>query len=552
MLIKEFLSELVTNTLGEITPYQEILGPSSENASGIKVTIADPKFGDFTTNIAMEWARTLKEPPRKIAEDIIRHLNDAPALSEIVEKIDIAGPGFINLHITSSLRKRALSEIVNRAHFYKKTDTGFNTLTYPNLSSRNQGKKILLEYVSANPTGPLHVGHGRWAVIGSVLAKIFSLTGYSVHQESYINDAGLQISKLRESITAVQEGKPIPEDGYHGDYVFDLAKTKSDPVETILKEHRAVLESVGTHMDEFFSEQSLYNNGLVEKTLNFIKENHLAYEQDGAWWFASTKEGDDKDRVLVRSNGETTYFGVDVAYHYTKFTRGYNFLINVLGADHHGYVKRIESAVSLITEKKADLKVIIGQLVSVLRGGKPVRMSKRSGDFVLLEDVVKEIGVDAFRYFFSMRSPNMPLEFDLEVAKEKSLNNPVYYIQYTHARIHSIFSKAQEMDIKSPEVDTFDFNAIKNPTTVQIVNQLLLFEEELLGISENFEIQRLNNYLYDLSSLFHRYYSQEMFLNDNSPAEKKRSCERLFLLNAIDEVIVEGLYILGISAPNTM
>lgn len=525
-----------------------ILSPSKFNEGEIirnipfKITSVDPRFGDYASNLAMETSRIFKKSSRLIAQEICDKLTqtDFPEF----DKVNVAGPGFINFTLSSHFRSQALREVLSRRRFSK--------LRFPDLEKTYEGKKILLEYVSANPTGPLHIGHGRWAVIGSILSKILAITGAEVYEEFYVNDAGNQIQKFKDSVAAVKEGKIIPEDGYHGDYIQDLAKSTQDPVKNILLNQQQVLESIGVKMNHFYSEQSLYDDGLVEEMLVYLKKQGFAYKEDGAWWFSSTQTGDDKDRVLVRSNGEITYFGVDIAYHFSKFTRGYLHLIDVLGADHHGYVKRIASAVEVITSGKAHLDVVVGQLVTILREGKPIRMSKRSGVFIQLKEVVEEIGVDALRYFFSMRSPHMPLEFDLELAKVKSLENPVFYIQYSHARIASVKEKAHSLEIFPIEDEGFDFSLISNSTTTAIVNKLLEWEEEIYDISKSYELQHINNFLYDLSTLFHRYYNQEIFVSDKSEEEKQLSRHRLLFLEAVDQVIVEGLTILGISAPDKM
>lgn len=537
-VINFFQSKIQSNIQSKIKDAKQELKQSFKHFPKVKIQIAEEKFGDFSSSIALESSKLLKQKPIEVANLLKDAIFANAELNKVFKKIEIAGPGFINFYFSTDFQNKAIQEIIDRP-----------LGDFIDLKNFKKKQKILLEYISANPTGPLHVGHGRWAVIGNVLAKILRATGNEVYEEFYINDTGHQIDKLLESVELIRNKQPIPEDGYHGEYLKVLPKDVN-PVDFLLAQQKQVLISMGTHIQNFFSEKKIRETGKINEIIDFLKKQDFIYLQDGAWWFRSSRAGDDKDRVVIRSSGEITYFGVDIAYHFNKYERGYSLLIDVLGADHHGYVKRIQSAVAVMTQKKVQLDVIIGQLVSISRNGEPIKMSKRSGELIELKEVVEEIGVDAFRYFFSMRSPNTPLEFDLEIAKQKNINNPVFYVQYSHARIQSVFKKASELGI-SFALD-FNFSYIENPWTRKILNHLLLFEEELLLISETYEIQYLNNYLYELSSLFHSYYNQEIFVSNKTPEEKKNSSHRLVLLLAVDKVIKEGLLLLGISSPDTM
>ena len=388
----------------------------------------DEKFGDYASPVAMRLSKALKKNPFDIANDIVKLID-----KKYFDNVEVARPGFINL----TLSKDYINECINK--LLEDDDYGKN--------SAEDKKKILVEYVSANPTGPLHIGHGRWAAIGSALSNILKYVGHDVYQEFYVNDAGEQITKLNESVNAVKEGREIPEDGYHGAYIKDIAKMEGVPKDIILEQQRKLLERFRTYMDNYASELKIREGGELEKTIDYLNEKGLLFEEDNATWFRSTEYGDDKDRVVKKSNGSYTYFAPDITYHKNKIDRGYKYLIDILGADHHGYVPRITAAVRAVSCDTASLKVILGQMVRLFRGKEIVRMSKRTGDMISLEEVIDEIGVDSTRYFLLMRSYSSSLDFDLELAAKQSSENPVYYVQYAHARICSIIKKAQEQGL---------------------------------------------------------------------------------------------------------
>ena len=392
-MLKKIVSDIIKEALDNYLKDADIENKDSYIDIGYTV---DEKFGDYASPVAMRLAKLLKKNPFDIANDIVKLID-----KKYFDNVEVARPGFINL----TLSKDYINECVNK--LLEDDDYGKN--------SAEDKKKILIEYVSANPTGPLHIGHGRWAAIGSALSNILKYVGNEVYQEFYVNDAGEQITKLNESVNAVKEGREIPEDGYHGAYIKDIAKMDGVPKDIILEQQRKLLERFRTYMDNYASEIKIREGGELEKTMDYLNEKGLLFEEDNATWFRSTKYGDDKDRVVKKSNGSYTYFAPDITYHKNKIDRGYKYLIDILGADHHGYVPRITAAVRAVSDDTADLKVILGQLVRLYRGNELVRMSKRTGDMVSLEEVIDEIGVDPTRYFLLMRSYSSSLDFDLEL-----------------------------------------------------------------------------------------------------------------------------------------
>lgn len=498
------------------------------NTDMIPITYPDQKeFGDYATTVAMVLARELKKNPREIAGQIVKALETQ---SEF-KKIEIAGPGFINFFISDDFFDARISDMAFHEGYGKN-----NSL---------QGKKILLEFVSANPTGPLHIGHGRWAAIGSSMANLLTFCGAETHTEFYINDAGNQINLLYESVDAVKKGNSVPENGYHGAYIHDLAKMPGDPALNLLGIQQKTLGDFRVHFDRYYSEKSLHASGAVTETLDFLKKTGHAYEQDGALWFKTTEFGDDKDRVLVKSGGEYTYFAVDIAYHKDKVGRELNTLINVLGADHHGYVKRLEAAVAVCSKelsKSVDFKVVIGQLVSLYREGEPVRMSKRTGDMITLQEVMEEIGVDAARYFLVMRKADTALDFDIEVAKKKSDDNPVFYVQYAFARISSILRNY------TGELPTASSKITDNEEARDLALHLVKFQEIVTDSAVNLEPHRIPMYLENLAALFHRFYNHHRVLTDDKETTEKR----LVLIQAAKNIIRTGLALIGVESPEKM
>jgi len=526
-----------------------------------EIDIEEPKneaHGDFSTNLALTMAKVQKMAPRRIAEILKPYLENAAAW---IQKIDIAGPGFINFYVSPE----AWHPVLETIHT---TDERYGA------SAIGEGCKIQVEFVSSNPTGPLHVGHGRGAAVGDSVARILAFSGYDVQREYYINDSGRQIRTLGLSVLLryrelFGETVDFPETCYQGDYIVDLAramKTRDgnrmlsqdeDAAITacaryaagvIIAGIREDLLDFGVSFDQWFSEQSLYDSGRVEACIAVLREKQQVYEKDGALWFRSTAFGDEKDRVVVRNNGITTYFASDIAYHQEKFERGFDRVIDVWGADHHGYIPRMKAAVEATGAAPEHFQVILVQLVNLLRGGVPVAMSTRAGEFVPLQDVVREVGRDAARFLFLTRHYDSPLDFDLEVAKQKTNDNPVYYVQYVHARIASIRRKAGAELPSGGPVDPRALAALTTPEDVQLIKQLNRFPEIIEAAARFREPHRVTFYLMALAGAFHSYYNRQRVLTEDPVATRGR----LYLVTAVQKVIRNGLTLLGVSAPDRM
>ncbi|MCD6585423.1 MAG: arginine--tRNA ligase [Desulfobacteraceae bacterium] len=524
--------------------------------------IEEPKadaHGDLSTNFAMVNAKTQKMAPRKIAEILIRYIgNDHP----VIEKTEIAGPGFINFFILPAAWYPVLNDI-----YEKDTQYGF--------SDMGKGQKIQVEFVSANPTGPLHVGHGRGAIVGDSTASLLSACGYDVHREYYINDAGKQIQMLGLSVFLRFQklnGQTVdfPEDCYQGDYIHDIAKElkeeKGDWIYSVSKDEavafcskfaadrmiikiRNVLNTLGIEFDNWYSEQALVDSGKVESVINKFKDQQIIYEKDDALWFKTEDFGDEKDRVVVRNNGQATYFASDIAYHQDKLDRGFDRIIDVWGADHHGYIPRIRASITASGRNEKQFTVILTQLVNLLRKGVPVSMGKRSGQFITLQEVIDEVGKDAVRFIFLTRHYESPLDFDLAVAKQKTNDNPVYYVQYVHARISSIIKKARnENQITDISFDEKSVAMIREPEEIQLIKHLARYPETIAASAEYMEPHRLAFYLMDLAADFHAYYNKHRVLTEDSDL----TAGRLYLILAVQKVIRNGLTLLGVSAPDVM
>ncbi|MFC1617423.1 arginine--tRNA ligase, partial [Candidatus Margulisiibacteriota bacterium] len=488
------------------------------------------EFGDYASNIAFLLAKYLKKSPKLIAEEISQFYSEKEDLNSVYSFIPTNG--FINIKLSDQLIWQEFTNINT-----KKTQ-------FPITKD-----KILLEFVSANPTGPLHIGHGRWAAVGDVLRILLEYTGQNVKTEFYVNDAGNQIQNLRASIKAVQNETPIPEDGYHGAYIRDLAKIAGDPVDIMKKQQEKTLKKFGVVFDKWFSETELHAEDEMKKAIKILDAEGLVYESEKALWFRSTNFGDEKDRVLIKADGNYTYFAVDIAYHLDKIERGFTKLINIWGADHHGYVQRVKSAVKAVSKYKFDVdnnfNVIIGQLVSLFRGGELVKMSKRTGEMITLEEVIEEIGKDAARFFLVHKSTDTRLDFDLELAKKKSAENPVYYIQYSHARICSIFKKIgiKPEEIKLPvgpvELDINERNLVL--TSGKIFDEV--YEAAIFQAPYKFA-----NYTLELAKAFHNFYERCSIMK----ADDKNKLKRLFIIREFQMILKTALNILGISAPEQM
>lgn len=486
-------------------------------------------------------AKALKKAPLKIAEDL------KGALGAGVEAQAVP-PGFVNLTFGAPFLFEAVRGLERPDCFHR-----------PEFA----GEKINLEFVSANPTGPMHLASGRGATLGDSLARVWKALGASVATEFYVNNVGRQVEKLGLSLKARYEGKEPPADGYQGDYLKDMAAAlpkeaagwtdaqfSEHAVAEMLKLHNADMAAFGVNFDRWFLESELHAAGGPKAALETLKTRGMAYEKEGATWFgaASELESDDKDRVLVKADGRNTYFLNDIAYHLNKFSRGFGRLIDIWGADHHGYVPRMEAAVKALGTDKGTFKVIIHQQVSLLRGKEVVKMSKRAGDFISLKELIEDVGTDACRFFFASRGPNTHLNFDVELAKKQSNENPVYYVQYVHARICSIFDNAAAKGV-DPAASFDEAKAAINPEERALMLKLLWLEKTLADCARDNSPHHLTTYLTELAALFHSFYDQHKVLD---PENKEVTAYRLFLLKAVKGVIAKGLGMLGVSAPERM
>lgn len=532
------------------------------NSSELPPVLLEPpkqrEFGDLATNVAMLWAQKAKRPPRAIAEAILKNLEDPEA---ILARREIAGPGFLNFTFSPRFYYQRLRELAEGKE--TKLELGC-------------GEKVQVEFASVNPTGPLHVGHGRVAVIGDVLARLHEAVGYKVEREYYVNDAGRQMENLGLSVYAryrelFGERVEFPEDGYPGDYVKEVAarvkkqwgdkllgEEKAAAVEhltefggeTLLKAIRANLAEFGIGFDHYFSEKELRGRGEVAQTMERLRSQGLLYAQDGAEWFKATEFGDDKDRTVVKSDGELTYFASDIAYHRNKLERGFRKLINVWGADHHGYVPRLKAAVKALGYDPEVLQVVLVQMVQLTRGGEPVRMGKRTGEFVPLQEVVDEVGKDAARFFFLMRKSDSHLDFDLDLAKQQSSENPVFYVQYAHARVASIFEQAEKSGVEFDEADVrgVPMERLELAEEMELIRRVVRFNEIIEESVRELEPHRLVFYLLELAGEFHRYYNRHRVLSDDAGLTRAR----LLLVQNVQKIIRRGLLILGVEAPMKM
>ncbi|GFK95001.1 Arginine--tRNA ligase [Fundidesulfovibrio magnetotacticus] len=527
-----------------------------------KATIEPPKdkqFGDMACNVAMLTAGKLGKKPRDLALELREELL---AMDPGLAKVDVAGPGFLNVTFAPSFWQKTVEDVLELRHCYGKFNLG-------------RGRKVQVEFVSANPTGPLHIGHGRGAAVGDALARILRAMDFEVSTEYYINDAGRQMRLLGRSIwVRLLEllGRPVdyPEDWYKGEYIIELARelhtlhgkalADGDPEagQDVCYDYgmKSILEGIQKDLSDFrvehqvwFSEKSLVAAGKVEKTLDALKTSGLAYEKDGALWMGTSQFGDDKDRVLRKSTGELTYFASDIAYHADKFARGFHTVVDIWGADHHGYVPRMKAAVQALGRDPEDLKVILVQLVNLLRGGEQIAMSTRAGQFETLSDVCKEVGVDAARFMFLSRKSDSHLDFDLELVKQQTMDNPVYYVQYAHARVCSLFAKAAERGVSLPDAPGTVLSRLDTPEDLDLMRLLEQYPDTLASAASSMSPHVLSFYLRELAGLLHRYYSAHPVL---TAPDQDTVLARMFLLEAVREVVHNGLDLLGVSAPDKM
>ena len=523
----------------------------------IKIEIPkDVKNGDYSTNIAMVLTKIAKRNPREIAQAIVDHLDASKAH---VKKVDIAGPGFINFYLDNQYLTDIIPEAIQKGDQFGKAEASKN-------------KNILLEYVSANPTGDLHIGHARNAAVGDTLANILIAAGYHVTREYYINDAGNQISNLARSIETRffealgDNSYEMPEDGYNGKDIVEIGKDLADKHPEIkdysdderLKTFRQLgvdyemsklkkdLSDFNTHFDNWFSETSLYEKGEIKEVLAKMNDLGYTYETDGATWLRTSDFKDDKDRVLIKKDGNYTYFLPDIAYHFDKVQRGNDILIDLMGADHHGYINRLKASLETFGVDSDRLEIQIMQMVRLMQNGEEVKMSKRTGNAITLREIMDEVGVDAARYFLTMRSPDTHFDFDMELAKEQSQDNPVYYAQYGHARICSILKQAKEQGI---DISTdVDFSKITNEKAIELLKKVAEFEPTIESAADSRAPHRMTNYIQDLASHFHKFYNAEKVLTDD--IEKTKA--HIALVEAVRITLNNALALVGVSAPETM
>ena len=582
--MKDQLQELLTKCVQDLISK----GILTEMPSKIRIDhTKDNSHGDYATNIALMLSKQAKMSPVELAKIIIDQFEQ----KNFIKKIEIAGPGFINFFISQESSSSIVNDILAQAASYGCSDIG-------------QGKKVLLEYVSANPTGPLHVGHGRGAAYGATVSNLLRNAGFIVDNEYYVNDAGRQMDILTVSIylrylTICGEGLRFPDNGYQGQYINDIAQgiyetsgqkfhLKSDLVfenvcrdgteggdkevhidqliekaksilgdgfkavfevgiESILSGIKNDLAEFGVVFEKWFSEQSLIDSGLSESCISKLKDSKNLYEKDGALWFKTTNYGDEKDRVVVRDNGNHTYFASDIAYHLEKLDRGYDKIINVWGADHHGYIPRVKASIEALGHNSDKLEILLVQFANLYRGGSKVQMSTRSGSFVTLEDLRAEVGNDAARFFYILRKSEQHMDFDLDLAKSKTNENPVYYIQYAHARICSVFKQADEKELEL-DVSQANLSLLTEEIEKDILRELSRFRSVLESSAIQYEPHQLAYYLRDLSNHFHSYYNACKFIVD----DKNLTQSRLALINATQQILKNGLSILGVGAPESM
>ena len=587
--MKDPLKKLITQSLLDLIAQGDL--PEIDLPEVQIERTKDKAHGDFACNIAMMLARSAKMNPRQIATHIVSALTE----TDFIIKIDIAGPGFINFTLSADSAQQVVKDILVEGNQFGKSQIGAN-------------KRIQVEFVSANPTGPLHVGHGRGAAYGSVVSSLLAEVGFNVHREYYVNDAGRQMDILATSVwlrylAACGEHFTFPSNGYKGDYVLDIATLLKNEVgdelvhasidvfanvpddepvlggdkeqhidglivnaKTLLgdKQYRKVfdlalnsiisgiksdLTDFGTDYDQWFSERSLMESGEVDKAIEQLKSSNVLYEKEGAWWFKSTDYGDEKDRVVVRDNGQTTYFASDIAYHLNKFNRGFNTVIDVWGSDHHGYIARVKASLTAMGQDENRLKVLLVQFAVLYRGKEKVAMSTRSGQFVTLKELQEEIGKDAARFFYVLRGADQHMDFDLELAKSQSNDNPVYYVQYAHARVCSVFRQLAERGLSwDRDLGEKNLSRLGEEHEQALFTALSRYPEIIETAALNYTPHILAHYLIDLARDFHTYYNAHHFIIDDI----ELSQARLTLIRAVKQVIENGLAVMGVSAPETM
>lgn len=523
------------------------------------VTVERPKnrdHGDYATNVALQLAKPAGMPPRAVADLLAARLRETTG----VAKVDIAGPGFLNITLDAATQGLLARTVVEAGRAYGRNEA-------------LKGLTINLEFVSANPTGPIHIGGVRWAAVGDSLARVLRATGADVTTEYYLNDAGVQITKFARSLQAVANGKPVPEDGYVGEYIADIAKAITDGVPGVLDlpedeqlrvfraegltlmvaEIKRSMEEFGVHFDTWFSEKSLHDSGAVEQAIDRLREQGHVFDRDGAIWLRTTDFGDDKDRVLIKADGETTYFAADAAYYLSKRDRGSEVSVYMLGADHHGYVNRLKAIAACAgDDMDRNIEVRIGQFVKMLRDGQEVRLSKRAGNIITIDDVVDWIGVDAARYMLARSSTDSTITIDIDLVTSQSNENPVFYVQYAHTRMCGVARKAAELGVDKGAAEDFKPELLATQWENDMLGALGEFPRVIATAGELREPHRVARYLEDLAGKYHRLYENCMFLPKGDEELTDTHRARLWLVEATRTVLANGLTLLGVSAPERM
>ncbi|KAA0234156.1 MAG: Arginine--tRNA ligase [Acidimicrobiales bacterium] len=501
------------------------------------------EHGDWSSNVALATAKAAGRKPRELAGEIAEQLNDRLPLH--VQRVEVAGPGFVNFLLDDTWLHGVLGDVVEQGvEAYARSELG-------------AGRRVLVEFVSANPTGPVHAGHGRGAAYGDSLARILERIGHDVRREFYINDRGVQMASFAASLTARKHGVSPPEDGYHGDYITEWAAEMPDDAdphiwgeERALSEQRETLARMNVRFDNWFSEQSMVDSGAIDTTLADLRERGVVYEGNGAVWLRSTAFGDDKDRVLVKTNGEPTYLLPDIAYHRDKFARGFDLLIDVWGADHHGYVARMKAAVQALGHDPDELELVITQLVNLVKGGEPVRLSKRTGDIIELREVLDEVGPDPARLTYLLQSVDSQQTFDMDVVVSESMENPVYYVQMAHARIRSIERVAAEREVERVPWGDVDLSPLSDERELEILRQLEVLPETLLVAASERAPHKITSWVRELAGAVHRFYHDCPILRSDIAEDLRQA--RLWLVEAARIGLRIGLDLLGLHAPESM
>ena len=583
--MKQQLAQYISSSIQQLIEQDELAQDFSAN---IQITPSkEASQGDFASNVALVNAKAAGMPPRQLAEKIVAGMAGA----EGIERIEIAGPGFINFFLVAGFGQSLVSQILEQQDRFGLSDIGAN-------------KRIQIEFVSANPTGPLHVGHGRGAAYGATMANLLKAVGYDVHCEYYVNDAGRQMDILATSVwlrylDLAGEEIAFPSNAYQGDYVWDIAATlhrehdaaylqpaqkvflgvhadhpegdKEKHIDDLIENAKSLLgdekyldvfdlalntlidvirkdlQLFGVEFDEWFSERQLTEQSVVEKALQTLQDKGYIYESHGAWWFRSSDFGDEKDRVVKRDNGQNTYFASDIAYHMNKFDRGFDEVINIWGSDHHGYIPRVKASLNAMDYPHDKLEIVLVQFANLYEQGEKVAMSTRSGEFVTLATLRKDVGRDAARFFYVMRKADQHMDFDMDLARKQSSDNPVYYVQYAHARVCSVEKQCAELDIEI-NLDTVDLQRLSNDHEQTLLKQLGLYSERLLSSAQRREPHILINYLRELAHMFHSWYNAHKFIVDDEDLRNAR----IALAFAVRQVLKNGLLLIGVSAPEKM